>query len=347
MAKKTSASPEDDIPEISHVDKLLSELSQKFGNGIAIGANVFLDRPRQVISVSPALDIALGGGVPEGSWVTLTGAPKCGKTVTALHIAAKAQRPEFGGRHVFYLNAEGRLKPMNFEGIPGFDLNKFTVIESTQEKLLSVNDFLNIGINILKTVPGCVLIVDSLSALVPEKELIEGVGTSTRGGAAHALSQFCSQCGLIIPTMNNILIGITHIMANTSGYGAPTMEKGGYGIQYQVDVKLQAKAVEAWPKTGKQFGQKVTWITRCTALGQPPGTSVESYIRYGIGIDEIAELIQLGKDCNIVVGSSWLTCKAIDENDKWNGQEVLAKYLKDNPEKQTALRNAIMTALGR
>ena len=38
------------------------------------------------ITVSPSVDIALGGGIKEGSWVILTGDPKTGKTTTAIPV---------------------------------------------------------------------------------------------------------------------------------------------------------------------------------------------------------------------------------------------------------------------
>ena len=66
----------------------------------------------KTISISPAIDIALGGGIKEGSWLTLTGDPKSGKTTTAMQIAANCQKE---GRPIIYLDVEGRLKDMNFE----------------------------------------------------------------------------------------------------------------------------------------------------------------------------------------------------------------------------------------
>jgi len=47
------------------------------------------------------LDIALGGGIREGSCVVITGDPKTGKTTTALYFAAKAQKL---GKKVYYLS---------------------------------------------------------------------------------------------------------------------------------------------------------------------------------------------------------------------------------------------------
>ena len=86
---------------------------KEYGNIIKTGTEVLKEKSDyKVISISPAIDIALGGGVREGCWVTLTGDPKSGKTTTAMQIATNCQKE---GRPVIYLDAEGRLKDMNFQ----------------------------------------------------------------------------------------------------------------------------------------------------------------------------------------------------------------------------------------
>lgn len=337
MAKKKNAS---DVEAVYDIDKFLSELEDEFGEGVVVaGENILSKRP-MIISFSPAIDLALGGGIPTSSWVTISGAPKVGKSTSAIHFAVKAQRPEYGNRHVFYLNVEGRLKAMNLEGVPGIDLSRFHVIQSTKNKLLDAKQFLNIGVRILKNNPGCILIIDSLSAMAHEKELVEGVGAFTRGSTQVLINQFCREVSQIIPHNDSIIISMTHIMANVTGYGSPTMEKSGFGAQYQADVKLRCKGKpEPWKisTTGKQIGQIVSWVADFTALGAPPGTEFESYVRYGIGIDECMELIVLGMDFGIIEGSTWLSFN----EQKFQGKENLREYLINNTEAQKDLYSKI------
>ena len=102
MAKRTEKKPE-----------YLAKIFKEYGNIISSGLDVLEEKKNyKTISVSPAIDIALGGGIKEGSWLTLTGDPKSGKTTTALQIAANCQKE---GRPIIYLDVEGRLKDMNFE----------------------------------------------------------------------------------------------------------------------------------------------------------------------------------------------------------------------------------------
>ena len=100
-------------------DVVSSTVVSTYGDVVRTGSEV-LDNLNnlQVIGVSPALDIALGGGLREGSCVVMTGDPKSGKTTTALHFAAKCQAL---GKKVIYANTEGRLAKQNFEGIKDLD----------------------------------------------------------------------------------------------------------------------------------------------------------------------------------------------------------------------------------
>ena len=124
----------------------IKEIVKKYGNVISTGAQV-LERRKdyKIITVSPSVDLSLGGGIKEGSWVILTGDPKCGKTTTALQIAANCQKE---GRPIIYLDAEGRLKEMNLLGVDGLDRDKMKIIHSEDEPL-SAEAFLDIAVKLV------------------------------------------------------------------------------------------------------------------------------------------------------------------------------------------------------
>ena len=70
------------------------DLKKTFGEDILMSGSSIKEKQTVVIPLSPALDMILNGGVPEGSFVVLTGQPKCGKTVTSLSLAAKAMEEQ-------------------------------------------------------------------------------------------------------------------------------------------------------------------------------------------------------------------------------------------------------------
>ena len=110
-------------------DLVSNSVVSKYGDVVRSGTEVLeAINSLQVVGVSPALDIALGGGIREGSVVVMTGDPKSGKTTTALHFASKCQSL---GKRVIYMNTEGRLSRQNFDGIKGLQSDKILIVEST------------------------------------------------------------------------------------------------------------------------------------------------------------------------------------------------------------------------
>jgi recombination protein RecA len=330
-------------------EKIDALIKKQYGvSEICVPGELVANEERLVIPLSPKLNIILNGGIPEGTWITFTGKPKSGKTTLALHFAAKVQRPEYGGREVYYLDIERRLKKMNLVGTPGLNLNKFHVIRSTKEKILSAQDFLMLAEHILRTMPHVLIIIDSYSALCHSAEQSADVGTPVLGmGSYTLLAQFCRQMSQVVPVMESNVLGITHIMANIGamGHASKTTEKGGNAIVYQGDIKLKAKFHSPWKlgstDNARQIGQIVSWSCEFSALGSP-GQEIESYIRYGRGIDELYELISCGLDLGIVEkNGSWY----IINDQKVQGAENVHRFFLENPKLAKELEDKVYSTM--
>jgi recombination protein RecA len=332
---------------------LKEDVVKNFGDDIILSGNAIVDRKNTVIPVSPSLDIILNGGIPEGSFVVLTGQPKCGKTTTSLDFAATAQRAEYKGdlketREVYYLNIEGRLKKRDLEGIPGINLDKFHVIGSQQGKILHAEEYLQIAEKIINEVPGSVLIIDSYSALCTEAEITSEMDKMQRADGAKLLAKFCRKVANVIPVNKNIVIGITHLMGNPTGYGAEFKEKSGQAIAYQTDIKLRAKTFKPWTLSADstQIGQEIEWQVICSALG-PPGGNITSYLRYGEGIDKYTEAIVLASDMGLIhKGGAWYTLTSLEDKPKFQGTEKVRNYLLENQKAYTSLVKSIKDTMG-
>lgn len=332
---------------------LKEDVVKNFGDDIILDGNAIVDKKNTIIPVSPSLDIILNGGIPEGSFVVLTGQPKCGKTTTSLDFAATAQKPEYKGdlkdtREVYYLNIEGRLKKRDLEGIPGLNLEKFHVIGSQQGKILHAEEYLQIAEKIINEVPGCVLIIDSYSALCTEAEITSEMDKMQRADGAKLLAKFCRKVANVIPVNKNIVIGITHLMGNPTGYGAEFKEKSGQAIAYQTDIKLRAKTFKPWTLSADstQIGQEIEWQVICSALG-PPGGNITSYIRYGQGVDKYMEAITLASDMGLIhKGGAWYTLTGLPDKPKFQGTEKVRQYLLDNEPAYNELVKNIKTTMG-
>jgi len=306
------------------IDKLITK---DFGNNVLRSGKAVVDSDFQIIPISPQIDIILGGGIPEGSFVTLTGFPKCGKTICSLDFASTCQKEEYGARDIYYLNIEGRIRKRDIMGITGLNLDKFNVIGSMPGNILNAEQYLTIAERYINNKEKCVVILDSYSALCTDAEFTNDMDKMQRADAAKLIAKFCRKVANVVPVNKNIIIGITHLMGNPTGYGAEYKEKSGQAIAYQVDVKLRAMKFAPWKISERQIGQIVDWKCITSAIG-PPGQTATSYIRYGIGIDKLYELINLCIEVDIIEKKGAWYCY---EDNKTQGLENLKQFFVEHP----------------
>ena len=312
MAKKSKTIHFEDDP-------ISNEINKKYGAIVESGTEVLASLENfKTIGISPALDIALGGGLREGSCVVMTGDPKTGKTTTALYFAAKAQKE---GKNVIYFNTEGRLTKENFKGIKDLDISKIKIVQATdKEPLVSAERYLNSLEKYIKGTPDLVAIVDSTSSMVPQDELDGEIRTGVRNALPRLLSMFFKRISGDVARMKAICIFITHNIANTGGsrYSPNKMADCGNMLQYQAGTNMVITHRGKWevPKdSGNHVGQIANWFIKTSAAGGTPLKTTESWIRYGVGIDECQEVAQIASEFAMIDRSgAWYTVTCAVEN---------------------------------
>ena len=322
---------------------MTKDIIKEYGNVIHDPSSI-TDQKLKIISISPKLDIALGGGVPEGSLFIMTGPEKVGKTLTALTFCANAQQDN---RKIYYGNVEGRLRKRDIEGIKELDSDaeKIQIIGSTQGNILSAEKYLGIFDQIIHTQPNTICVIDSFSALASDAELTGDLTDQQVMSVQKVLAKFCRRMAPALPINKVTVVGITHLMANVStfGRGKAKVEKSGTALKYQVDVKLHASHTKPIMQGETQIGQTVHWQVVTSSIG-PPGQKVESHIKYGRGIWKEMELADLLVDFGIVKKSgAWLT---LPNEEKMQGKNNLATYLENNPDQYKQFENDIFSMIG-
>ncbi len=323
MAKKKIAKFEN--------DPISNSIVTQYGDVVRSGTEVLENLTSlEVLSVSPSLDIALGGGIREGSCVVMSGDPKTGKTTTALHFAGKCQQK---GKKVIYVNTEGRLAVQNFEGINTLTPEDIIIVESTNDRVLTAEDFLDIVEFYINNDPECVVVIDSVSSMVPKDELEGKIRTGVRNALPRLLSMFLKRIGGQVTKNKSIALFILHNIANTGGsrWSPTKMADGGNMIQYQAGTNIAITHRGKWqvPKdTGPHVGQIANWKVLTSNAGGKPNTMAESWIRYGVGIDEIQEVIQSACEFRLIKSAgAWYTIScAVEEKN----HPSIEKILKDN-----------------
>lgn len=278
-------------------------------------------------------------------------------TTTAMQLAFNCQEE---GRPVIYINAEGRLSELNFE-VKGLDPSKMQIVTAENEPL-SAETFLEIALQLisLKENEGALCIIDSVSSLIPSKELDEDVTGMARPGLPKILSNFCKKAGQIVPNNKITMCMITHLITNTSGYGPSRMADSGVKIQYQADTRMEVKSISPWEQKEKQVGQAVNWKIYYSSNGAT-GVECQSWIKYGEGIDSVQELLILGEELAMISkAGAWYTLDFLKNDDKFKslfpnedpekfckfqGQEKLYNFLNANKEVCEMLRGYIIGML--
>lgn len=312
--EETLVQPEETTKKVSSID---DKLKKEFGDGIFVSGQFVADKKPVIASVSPQLDLMLGGGIKFGSFVIPTGPPKVGKTSISLHFAGNALKvPTIfdNPRHVYFFNIEGRLNQRDLLGIHTLRQHlqtDITVVQSRPGKILTGQDYLSIGEQYINEKPGCIFIFDSFSQLCSAARREAEFGSRFRDDMPLYLSDFCKRICNVIPINDSIVIGITHRIANQSGTGmSPWLEASGQKVQYEVDVKINAKFKQDWKVGEVQIGQDIHLECGCSSLHGlfpgNPGSSCISKLRYNYGLDKEAELVNLCVDLGIIKkGGSW------------------------------------------
>lgn len=345
MARKKQE--EEMVSPADMANHIIAQYEKEYGAGVLISGLDYADLPHVHVSWSPVFDVILSGPIEDGSWIGITGPEKVGKTTSALTLAASAQK---AGMRVFYDKVEGRMSSTHLRGIAGLDLSgdAFRLIQSTPERILSAEDHLQILRGLMTNTDRSFFIIDSISAYVDEKELTDGIGSENRGRGAKLFSQFVRLMNQVVPTKRHIVVGITHLISNTSGQGPKYHERAARMWGYQCDYKLRANYRQAWMARGRQVGLEVNW-TCYTSKNGPPGMKMNGLLRFGVGIDRIAEAMRLGASLGLIRRSGawyYLDFLGQQEAPKYQGEEAVYQALRDSPAMAESLVAQVMDMAG-
>lgn len=343
LSKKKTSEPIDK-PSFGEIVRQI--VDKEYGKVMTSGSSVISEN-RMIIPITPVIDPLVGGGVTEGSWMSISGKYGTGKTTTALRIAANAQRPEYGSREVYYLSVEGRFKRSNALGTRGLKVEApyFNLIESKPDAILDAEGFLRIAEIIIASHPGCVLIIDSPSAFASSEARAQGVAYQNRGQVNKSFSELVRQNAQTVRVNKSIVICCVHL-AKSQGFGAGWDEKIAESLNYAAELKLRIKYDSAFKDTSeKRIGQELHWEVDKSDLGS--GGTATGYIRYGTGIDVSWELFEVGKELGLIdqSGANY-TLEFLDgEPQTIKGKQKVWEFLEENPDAAQRLATKIREML--
>lgn len=328
-------------------------VKRQYGEGVLTKANDIVERPRDILKTSLSLDIALNGGIPDGKIVLMSGKQKAGKTYICLNILNNAIN---SGREAFYFNIEaGRCSPEQVKQVCGKNADKLHWITSTDQKILSAEEWLEILERAIKEHKKAVIVIDSLAQLSTITEQIEDLGSNKdMAGTPKLMSSFFRRMQPIISNNDIILIFISHLITNRDPTSRQKwVEKGGVAVQYSCSVWINAAWKKLWDinkDTNEIDGQDVHLKIICSALGKPYIPCVLP-IRYNVGVDNAQDIAINAENIGLIEKSgAWYSIPMLADKggkqSRFQGMNNLISFLKSNKDVldrlETEIRNVIL-----
>ena len=339
MAKKEeSADAQKNIQDgkLKALQAAMAKIEKDFGKGSIMRMG---DEQVEDVEVIPTgsigLDAALGvGGYPRGRIIEIYGPESSGKTTLAIHAIAEVQKQ--GGIAAF-IDSEHAFDRF-YAAKLGVDVDNLLISQPDNgEQALEIAD------QLIRSSAVDMLVVDSVAALTPKKEIEGDMGDSAVGLQARLMSQALRKLTSTISKTNTCCIFINQLREKIGVmFGNPETTTGGNALKFYASVRLDIRKVTNI-KNGDQILGSQTRVKVVKNKVAPPFRKAEFEITFGEGISKIGEIVDLGVDYGIIQKSgSWFSYNGTKLA---QGRDATKQMLKDNPELAEELEGLIKQAI--
>ena len=339
MAKKEeSADAQKNIQDgkLKALQAAMAKIEKDFGKGSIMRMG---DEQVEDVEVIPTgsigLDAALGvGGYPRGRIIEIYGPESSGKTTLAIHAIAEVQKQ--GGIAAF-IDAEHAFDRF-YAAKLGVDVDNLLISQPDNgEQALEIAD------QLIRSSAVDMLVVDSVAALTPKKEIEGDMGDSAVGLQARLMSQALRKLTSTISKTSTCCIFINQLREKIGVmFGNPETTTGGNALKFYASVRLDIRKVTNI-KNGDQILGSQTRVKVVKNKVAPPFRKAEFEITFGEGISKIGEIVDLGVDYGIIQKSgSWFSYNGTKLA---QGRDATKQMLKDNPELAEELEGLIKQAI--
>lgn len=314
----------------------MAKIEKDFGKGSIMKLG---DEKIENVEVIPtgsiALNAALGvGGYPKGRIIEIYGPESSGKTTLAIHAIAECQK---AGGIAAFIDAEHAFDRFYAEKL-GVDIDNLWISQPDNgEQALEIAD------QLIRSSAIDILVVDSVAALTPKKEIEGDMGDNNVGLQARLMSQALRKLTSTISKTNTTCIFVNQLREKIGVmFGNPETTTGGNALKFYASVRLDIRRVTAI-KDGDQVIGNMTRVKVVKNKVAPPFRKAEFEIMFGEGISKVGEILDLGVEYGIIQKSgSWFSYNG---SRLAQGRDASKALLRDNPELCDELEAQIMEKL--
>ena len=336
MAKEDTSTTSAAEGKLKALQAAMSKIEKDFGKGsIMRMGDEQIEQVEVIPTGSVALDTALGvGGYPRGRIIEIYGPESSGKTTLAIHAIAEAQKQ--GGIAAF-IDAEHAFDRFYAEKL-GVDVDNLWISQPDNgEQALEIAD------QLIRSSAIDILVVDSVAALTPKKEIEGDMGDSAVGLQARLMSQALRKLTSTIAKTNTCCIFINQLREKIGMmFGNPETTTGGNALKFYSSVRLDIRRVTSIKDGDQVIGNQVR-VKIVKNKVAPPFRKAEFEITFGEGISKIGEIVDLGVQYGIIQKSgSWFSYNGTKLA---QGRDATKAMIKDNPELAEELEGLIKNAI--
>jgi recombination protein RecA len=314
------------------LQETLDAVEREFGEESLMRLDNEGDDPDTISTGSLKLDKALGvGGLPRGRITEIFGPESSGKTTLATHVIAEAQKE--GGTCAF-IDAEHAFDTEYAKSI-GVDVENCYISQPENgERALGIADALVRG--------GAfdVIVVDSVSSLVPQAELEGDMGDSHIGLQARLMSQALRKLTGTMNRTKTAFIFINQIRMKVGQmFGNPETTSGGKALRFYASVRLDIRRIGAVKDSDGDIIGNETRVRVKKNKVAAPFKKAEFELIYGEGISRLSEIVDLATEHGIIdKAGSWYKR---DGDTIAQGAGNTKEWLRENPEERKEIVSLI------
>ena len=314
----------------------MQKIEKDFGKGsIMKMGEEKIENVEVIPTGSIALNAALGvGGYPKGRIIEIYGPESSGKTTLSIHAIAEAQK---AGGIAAFIDAEHAFDRFYAEKL-GVDVDNLYISQPDNgEQALEIAD------QLIRSSAIDILVVDSVAALTPKKEIEGDMGDSAVGLHARLMSQALRKLTSTIAKTKTTCIFINQLREKIGVmFGSPETTTGGNALKFYASVRLDIRKVTSIKDGDNVIGNQVR-VKVVKNKVAPPFRKAEFEITFGEGISKVGEIVDLAVEHEIIKKSgSWFS---YGDSKLAQGRDAVKTLLKDNPELCEELEEKIMAAI--
>ena len=336
MAKKEEDIFNERESKLKALQAAMSKIEKDYGKGSIMKLG---DEKIEQVEVIPtgsiSLNVALGvGGYPKGRIIEIYGPESSGKTTLAIHAIAEAQK---AGGIAAFIDAEHAFDRF-YAAALGVDIENLIISQPDNgEQALEIAD------QLIRSAAVDIVVVDSVAALTPKKEIEGDMGDNVVGLQARLMSQALRKLTSTISKTNTTCIFINQLREKIGVmFGNPETTTGGNALKFYSSVRLDIRRVTAIKDGDNVIGNQVR-VKIVKNKVAPPFRKAEFEITFGEGISRVGEIVDLGVEYGIIQKSgSWFS---YNDTRLAQGRDATKQVIKDNPELAEELEAKIMEAI--